>query len=217
MAINTFATLVTAATEWLARDQDATLVARIPDFITLFEAKVNRTLFTPQMEKRSTADVDTNSDEPEFVSLPDDYQTMRRIRLSSVAGKPPLSFLSGTQIDTRRNDYLNITGQPTHYTIVGTEIELFPTPNDDYTIEMVYRANISALSASNVGNWLLDLAPDLYLYGALLESAPYIKEDGRIQTWASGVASALEALNLLGARQSFDAGPSEITLPGNTP
>jgi hypothetical protein len=51
-----------------------------------------------------------------------------------------------------------------------------------YTIEMVYRKNIPAF-ATNDPNWLLTLAPDLYLYGALLESAPYIKEDGRIQTW----------------------------------
>ena len=81
MAINTYATLVAAIEEWLARDGDATLSARIPDFITLAESKFNRTLFIPQMEKRATADVDTASDEPEFITLPSDFQTMRRIRL----------------------------------------------------------------------------------------------------------------------------------------
>lgn len=217
MAINTYATLVSAMTEWLARENDATLVARIPDFITLFEAQVNRELFVTQMEQRSTATIDINSDEPEFVSLPDDFQTMRRVRLSSVQGKPPLSFLSAGQIEAKRYDYLNITGQPCHYAIIGTEIELFPTPNDDYTLEMVYRAKIPALSASNTTNWLLTLAPDFYLYGSLLHTAPYIKEDGRIQTWAAGYANALEGLNKLGARQSFDSGPTDITLPGNTP
>lgn len=217
MAINTFATLVSAGTEWLARDQDATLIARIPDFITLFEAKINRTLFVPQMETRSTTVVDTSTTEPEFISLPSNFQTMRRIRLSSVTGKPPLSFLSGTEIDTKRYRRDNVTGQPTHYAIIGSEIELLPTPNEDYTIEMVYRANIPALNASNTTNWLLTLAPDLYLYGVLLESAPYIKEDGRIQTWASGFSMALTDLNNLGFRQNFDAGPSDITLPGCTP
>jgi len=217
VAINTYATLVSAATEWLARDQDTTLIARIPDFIKLCEAKLNRTLFVPQMEVRSTTVVDTGSTEPEFISLPSDFQTMRRIRLSSVTGKPPLCFLSGSQIDSKRYDRDNVTGQPTHYSIIGSEIELLPTPNDDYTIEMVYRAYIPALTASNTTNWLLTLAPDLYLYGTLLESAPYIKEDGRVQVWGSAFATVLGDLNLLGARQSFDAGPSEITLPGNTP
>lgn len=217
MAINTFATLVTAATEWLARDNDATLTARVPDFITLFEAKVNRTLFVPQMEVRSTTTVDTSDTEPEFLSLPDDFQTMRRIRLSSVAGKPPLKFLSGSQIDDMRYSRDNVTGQPTAYAITGTEIELFPTPGEDYTVEMVYRRNIPALTLTNTTNWLLTLAPDFYLYGVLLESAPYIKEDGRIQVWALGFSNALEGLNNLGMRQSFDSGPSDIRLPGNTP
>lgn len=217
MAINTYATLVSAATEWLARDQDATLIARIPDFITLCEAKLNRALFMPRMETRSTTTCDTSDDEPEFISLPSDFQTMRSIRISSETGKPALRFASKTQLDELRFGNDNVTDQPTHYTIMGSEIELWPTPNENYTIEMVYRANLSALTSSNTTNWLLTLAPDLYLYGVLLESAPYIKEDGRIQTWSLGYLNALDALNNLGFRQGFDAGPSDITLPGNTP
>lgn len=217
MAINTYATLITAATEWLARDQDSTLIARIPDFITLREAQFNRTLFVPQMETRSTTTVDTTDTEPEFITLPTDFQTMRRIRLSSVTGKPALKFLSGTQIDEMRYASDNVSDQPTSYTIVGSEIELFPTPGENYTLEMVYRKNIPALTSGNTTNWLLSLAPDLYLYGVLLESAPYIKEDGRIQTWGIGYSSALSELNNLGFRQSFDSGPSDITLPGNVP
>lgn len=217
MAINTYATLVSAATEWLARDQDATLIARIPDFITLREAHFNRSLFVPQMEVRSTTTVDTSDTEPEFISLPSDFQTMRRIRLSGVVGKPSLKFLSGTQIDEMRYGRDNVTGQPTSYSVVGDELELFPTPNEDYVIEMVYRANIPALTSTNTTNWLLTKAPDLYLYGVLMESAPYIKEDGRLQTWALGYSNAFDGLNSLGFRQSFDSGPSDITLPGNTP
>jgi hypothetical protein len=44
MSISTYAALVSAVTEYLARDQDTTLIARIPDFITLAEAKFNREL-----------------------------------------------------------------------------------------------------------------------------------------------------------------------------
>lgn len=217
MAISTYATLITAATEWLAREQDATLIARIPDFITLCEAKLNRSLFVPQMETRSTTVCDTSDTEPEFITLPSDFQTMRRIRLSSVTGKPALNYLSQTQMDSMRYGRDNVTGQPTNYTVIGSEIELLPTPGENYTVEMTYRANIPALTSSNTTNWLLTLAPDLYLYGVLMESAPYIKEDGRLQTWGLGYVSALDSLNNLGFRQSFDAGPSEITLPGFTP
>ena len=136
--------------------------------------------FVRQMEQRATALVDTGSSEPEFISLPADFQSMRRVRLSSVAGKPCLSFKSGTQLDEYRFGISNIAGQPRYFTVFADEIELAPTPDAACTVEMVYRRSIPPLSA-NDPNWLLTLAPDLYLYGALLESAPYIKEDGRLQ------------------------------------
>lgn len=217
MAINSYGTLITAATEWLARDQDTVLIARIPDFITLAEAKFNRELFVRQMEVRSTTTIDTTTAEPEFVSLPSDFQSMRRIRLSSVTGKPRLEFKSGTQMDELRYQTANATGQPTDFTIFGTEIEFFPTPDANYTLEMVYRANIPPLNVSNISNWLLLQAPDLYLYGALLEASPYIQKDNRIQTWLLGFTTALDGLNKLGLTSTFNAGPMRMQVSGNTP
>lgn len=214
--ITTYTELQTAVIEWLARDQDTTLIARIPTFIQLAEAKFNRSLFVRQMEQRSTALIDTGSSEPEFISLPSDFQSMRRIRLSSVTGKPGLSYLTGASMDEFLASTANATGRPQYFTILGDEIELAPSPNSNDTIEMIYRQNIPALS-SNSTNWLLDLAPDLYLYGALLESAPYIKEDARIQTWGLGFSTALDGLNNLGLVSTFNAGPLTMRASGITP
>lgn len=208
-----YASLQVAVTEYLARNQDTTLIARIPTFIQLAEAKFNRQLFVRQMEQRSTALVDSASGAPEFISLPGDFQSMRRVRLSSVTGRPCLEFKSGTQIDEYRFGISDAAGQPRYFTVFGDEIEIAPTPDAAYTIEMVYRRNIPPL-AVNDPNWLLLLAPDLYLYGALLESAPYIKEDGRIQTWGLGLTAALNELNNLGLTSTFNAGPMTVRVPG---
>jgi hypothetical protein len=208
-----YASLQSAVIEYLARDQDATLIARIPTFIQLAEAKFNRQLFVRQMEQRATALVDSGSSEPEFISLPADFQSMRRVRLSSVTGKPCLAFKSGTQLDEYRFGISDVAGQPRYFTLFGDEIELAPTPDAAYTIEMVYRRNVPPLAA-NDPNWLLSLAPDLYLYAALLESAPYIKEDGRIQTWGLGFSSALSDLNNLGLTSTFNAGPMTVRVSG---
>ena len=208
-----YASLQIAVTEYLARDQDTTLIARIPTFIQLAEAKFNRQLFVRQMESRATALTDVTSSEPEFISLPADFQSMRRIRLSSVTRKPHLEFMSGIQLDEYRSSIANVPGHPRYFTIFGDEIEVAPTPDADYTIEMVYRQNIPPL-AENATNWLLALAPDLYLYGALLESAPYIKEDSRIQTWGLGFSTALSDLNNLGLTSTFNAGPMTVRVSG---
>lgn len=215
--ITDYDSLTDAVTEYLARENDATLIARIPTFIQLFEAKMNRTLFVPQMEKRSTTTVDLGSAEPEFISLPSDFQTMRTVRLSGVTGKPRLQFMTPMQLEDYRYSTDNVTGQPIYFSIFGDEMELAPTPNEAYTLEMIYRANIGPLSDANTSNWLLLKAPDLYLYGALMESAPYIKEDERIATWGAGYSMALDDLNRLGARQSNDSGPTTVSLPGCTP
>jgi hypothetical protein len=61
----------------------ATAAARL--FVRMFEAKANRTLFVRQMEARASTPVNMASAEPEFVALPDDFQTMRRIRLKDAA------------------------------------------------------------------------------------------------------------------------------------
>lgn len=214
MAISSYSELVTAVTNWLARDD---LEDRIPEFIKLAEAKFNRTLLHPLMEKRSTATVDIDSDEPEFVSLPGDFQSMRRVRLSTVAGKPRLEFMAQSQLEDYRYSIDNVSGQPTYYTIMGSELELAATPNEEYGLEMVYRANLSALSEVNTTNWLLSLAPDAYLYGALLESTPYIGDDERVPLWSSAVQTVVEQLNTHGSRQTHDAGPSTVWLPGVVP
>jgi hypothetical protein len=204
-----YTSLQTAVTEYLARDQDAILIARIPSFIQLAEAKFNRQLFVRQMEQRSTTVVSLASSEPEFISLPSDFQSMRRVRLSSVTGKPCLEFRSGTQMDEYRFATADVAGQPRYFTVFGGELELAPTPDAAYTVEMIYRQNVPPL-ATNSTNWLLALAPDVYLYGALMESAPYIKEDGRIQTWGTGLVGALGDLNELGKTSAFNAGPLTV-------
>src|SRR5579863_2222518 len=112
-----FTSLQNAVTEYLARDQDATLIARIPSFIQLAEAKFNRQLFVRQMESRVIAVVDLTSSEPEFIALPQDFQSMRRVRISSVTGKPSLEFRSGMQIDEFRFKTADVAGQPRYFTV----------------------------------------------------------------------------------------------------
>jgi hypothetical protein len=214
MAIANYTDLVAAIAEWLARDD---LTARIPDFVTLAEAKFNRLLEHPRMETRATLTVDTGAADPEFLDLPTDFQTMRSARLSGVTGKPRLGFMTQTQMDDYRYSIDNVSDQPVYFSVTGDQIELAPTPNEDYDVQIVYRANIPALTASNTTNWLLTLAPDLYLYGSLLEASPYIQNDDRLAIWGTALQQVLEQLNNHGDRQSFNSGPSTITLPGVTP
>ena len=62
-------------------------------------------------------------------------------------------------------------------------------------MELLYYQKIPALSASNTTNWLLTAHPDVYLYGALMQSAPYLDDDQRMQVWSTLYGNAVQAVN----------------------
>jgi len=202
MAFDSYTNLQLEIGDYLARD----LTSKIPSFITLAEAKFNRSLRCKDMEQRSTAIVNLAASEPEFISLPSDFQTMRRLRLTSVTGKPRVDYASNAAMDDKRTSRGNATGQPQFFTINGSELELFPTPDDSYSLEMTYRKLIPPL-ASNSTNWLLASHPDAYLYGALMESEPYTKNDARVVLWAQALSTVIDQINNIQNDAAFNAGP----------
>jgi hypothetical protein len=215
MAIGTFSELKTAVANWIVRSD---LTERIPEFITLAEAKMNRELMVRQMEQRAVTNADTTTDEPQYVSLPSDFLSIRRACLSEVTGKPALTYLSPVQFnDMRFSSIGDTSGRPIYFTILGDELELLPTPDDDYEIEIVYRKSVPALSDANTTNWLLTFAPDLYLYATLREASIYMQEDERVPLWAQGYTNAVEGLNRLGLSASFNSGPIAMRAGGATP
>lgn len=196
MSIANYTDLLAVFNDYVARDD---LQARFPEFVVLFEAKANRTLRCRQMESRSTTTVDILDAEPAFVSLPSDYQTMRSVCLTSVQDKPRLEFLNDDRIKDYRSNIGDLTAQPRYFGVFGSELELVPTPDQNYVLEMIYRGTVPALTVATPTNWLLTMAPDAYLYGVLLETAPYMKEDPRIEVWAAGLKTAFDGLNGLSA------------------
>ena len=45
--------------------------------------------------------------------------------------------------------------------------------------------------------------PDIYLYGALVESAPYLKDDARLTVWEGRLQSAITEVRILKDRERF--------------
>lgn len=58
-----------------------------------------------------------------------------------------------------------------------------PTPDDDYTFEVLYYERVQPLDSSNQTNWFTIYAPQALLYGSLLQAMPFIKNDERVALW----------------------------------
>ena len=71
---------------------------------------------------------------------------------------------------------------------------LAPTPDDDYTFELVYFDRPEPLSDENQTNWYTQYAPDLLLYACLLEAQPFLKLDARTAQFQSLYDRALKML-----------------------
>lgn len=174
MAITTYAELKTAIADWLNRDD---LTATIPNFISLAEAQFNRSIRHRKMVTRSNATLDTP-----YFAVPSDWLENIRFQLNTNP-TTPLLFVTPEQASEERQKY-TASGQPLFYTMVGQQFQVVPSPDTSYDSELLYYAKIAALSDSNTTNWLLTESPDIYLYGALVQSAPYLKEDERVGVWA---------------------------------
>jgi len=161
----------------------------VDTFINLVEAEMSRTVRHWRMEKRSTADLTT-----QYSALPSDFY--EPIRLSITSGTTYRLELAGQaeMMDLRqRGD--NIARRPRYYSMTDGSIEVFPTPDSDYTLEMVYYSKIIPLNDANTSNWLLEYFPDAYLYGALMHSAPFLGEDNRLAVWSTLYGNAISAIN----------------------
>lgn len=70
-----------------------------------------------------------------------------------------------------------------------------PTPDDEYPFEILYYELPPLLDESVQTNWLTEYAPQLLLYGTLLEATPFLKNDERIATWQQFYDRAAAMLN----------------------
>jgi len=70
-----------------------------------------------------------------------------------------------------------------------------PTPDEDYPFEVLYYELPPLLDDVVQTNWLTEYAPQLLLYGPLLEATPFLKNDERISVWQNMYDRAAAMLN----------------------
>lgn len=76
------------------------------------------------------------------------------------------------------------TAQPQFYADYNYSNWLIaPTPDQNYPLEIVCYMQPVLLDSGNQENFFSNYTPNMLLYGALLEAAPFLKADDRIAVW----------------------------------
>lgn len=203
MALTDYSSLKTSVANYLARSD---LTTQIPDFIRLAEERLARDLRTRKMLVVARANTTAGDS---TVGLPTDFLEMRDMHLrttpvQSLTYYSPNAFYAGS----RTTD----SGKPLNYTILASEIQFAPIPDDAYSVQMLYYAKPQYLSDSNIVNVFLTNYPDALLYAALGEAEPYLMNDARLQTWAALYDRSITAISTADQNGEYGGQPMSMSV-----
>jgi hypothetical protein len=118
----------------------------------------------------------------------------RWARILNVPGDPAWSGYSPPAIPWNN-------GQPTFYSIVGAEMELSPFPDEGNPAPVLPNLELAYYQRQELGaddadtTVVLTQYPAIYLYGSLVQSAPFLRDDSRIATWSGLYEAEINGAN----------------------
>ncbi|APG84902.1 hypothetical protein SAMCCGM7_Ch2157 [Sinorhizobium americanum CCGM7] len=198
MTLFDYASLLADAGDCSGRDDVARL---FPRFLALAELKLNRVMRVADMEE--TVAVPLTEGEG---SLPADFLEARQVLAASgrALRALPLQELS---------NHVTSEGAPIGYAIVGSAIQVRPKRGEN--IHLTYYAKIPPLTAGAPGNWLIERAPDVYLYALVEEIAIWERDAAKAGAAEALKRQAIAGLGLADERLRF--GNAAIVIGGLTP
>lgn len=201
----TYTQLQDAIKDYTENDE-TNFVANLPNFITAAEDRIFKLVDLEFFRKNVTGV--TNISDP-FLTVPGDYLAPFSMQITTAGFKKFLMFKDVNWVQQYAID-VGSDATPIYYSIydVGNFI-LGPTPDIAYDIELHYYYKPASLTAGAGGGstWLSTNAPNVLLYGSLVEAYTYMKgEPDIMQGYEQRFAQELQRLkDLAEARENSDA------------
>jgi hypothetical protein len=192
MALSNYAELKQSVIDHLERSD---LSDRADDFIDLAEARHKRDIRIREMLTRADLAI---AETDQYLTLPADFLDLKYFRIqvpTTTAGRGFLPDLA--QVNIHELTQYSVKHEECPYRFsVHENIELQAPADQAYTAEIFYYVELTPLDGTNTINSLLTKAPDVYLYGALAASAPFLMHDERVVLWETLYKNAADALKI---------------------
>jgi hypothetical protein len=165
-------------------------------FITNVENKVDRAIDSDSQRRYATTTCTANNAFLDVSGPEGGFRFARGLQLvDSSNNRVWLEQVDTTFIDeysVQRSTTSN-TGQPKYWANWdATNLMLAPTPDQVYTIEMWYNETPERLTSSNTTTFLSNNAPEVLLYGTLVEAFSFLKNIQDMQLYEAKFTSALK-------------------------
>jgi len=195
----TFASLQTDLRRYLERGftlaSDEIVYEQLPRLINLAERRIAR-----ELKIEGLINVLTGTFQPGLAVYPKPDRWRSTVSFNFGVGDQNDEY---TQLYARSYEYVRSywpnraeTGVPVFYAEYDYNNWIVaPTPDQAYPFEVLVYQLLPLLDDANQTNWLTDYAPQVLLYGALLEATPFLKNDERIPVWQQMYDRAAQALN----------------------
>ena len=193
----TYDEIKTKVAEYLNRTD---LTSQMDMFIDLTESDINKVIKHQDLIKRANAVAET-----QYTQLPSDWSRVINVELNT-SDHTTLLQQSTESLDLKRTSIDNVSGRPEYFAITDNAIELCPTPDTNYELQLTYYANIPELSSTNTTNVVSGKFPDVYIYGCCKHASVFLMEDERVGMFQTLFDKALEEVRLQQERASFGVG-----------
>jgi hypothetical protein len=174
---------------------DPLVYAQIPKLINLAERRISRDLKIQGFQTVVTTNMQANV---AVMAKPDRWRETVSINIGTGGASNSRVTIYGRSYEYCRSYWPDqtLTSAPVFYTDYDYKHWLFaPTPDIAYPVEIVYYELPALLDDESQTNWLTEFAPNVLLYGTLLEATPYLKNDERIPVWQQFYQMAAGALS----------------------
>ena len=178
-AVMTYDSLVADISSYLERTDTATL-EKIPTFIMLAEQQIALEI---KFLGNLTVQESTMITGTPVIDKPARWRKTVSMNVVVAGSRQPVLL---RKLEYLREYWPNATetDTPIYYADYDyTHWLVAPTPDADYSFEVLYYERVQPLDSTNQTNWFTIYAPQALLYGTLLQAMPFIKNDERIPMW----------------------------------
>ena len=187
-AAMTYSSLVSDVSTYAERD-DSPFIDQIPRFVMMAENRLSAEVKPLGFLRVISGTLSGNT-----LIKPERWRRTKSFSIL-VGGERQYIYERGYEYCRSYAPDATATGVPTYYADYDYEnYFIAPTPDDDYAFELAYWERPTPLSDANQTNWTTRYAPQLLLYGTLLEAMPFLKTSERIPEFQQFFDRALMAI-----------------------
>lgn len=200
----TYDSLVADILSYAERSNDPAFIEKVPRFIMLAENRIAVEVKCLGLQKTVT----------------DVMDTLQPVIIKPTRWRETISFNFGTGVDLQERNFLlersyefcraywpnpTKTGTPKYYANYDWEhFIVVPTPVLAHPFELLYYERPTPLSTENQTNWTTENAPQLILFGSLLQAQPFLKNATQLQTFGMMYDQAVSAIDHESKTQTVD-------------